>query len=104
MHSSLGKEFESHKRQFVDCSSPSFCRTQCALGDHELSSFLIRVLKVEDVGASWTGRVTWHDACHGLRDLNIKSEPRSLIKNVRGAEFVELDNADSCCEIGRAHV
>src|SRR5690349_12541913 len=32
---------------------------------HELSSFLVRVLKVEDVGASWTGRVTWHDACHG---------------------------------------
>jgi L-lactate dehydrogenase complex protein LldE len=67
---------------------------------HELSSFLVRVLKIEDVGASWTGRLTWHDACHGLRDLNIKSEPRSLIRNVRGAEFVELDNADSCCGFG----
>jgi L-lactate dehydrogenase complex protein LldE len=67
---------------------------------HELSSFLIRVLKIEDVGASWQGRVTWHDACHGLRDLNLKSEPRSLIRNVRGAEFVELDNADSCCGFG----
>jgi L-lactate dehydrogenase complex protein LldE len=40
---------------------------------HELSSFLVRVLKKEDVGASWNGRLTWHDACHGLRDLNIKS-------------------------------
>jgi len=67
---------------------------------HELSAFLIRVLKVEDVGASWNGRVTWHDACHGLRDLNLKTEPRSLIRNVRGAEFVELDNADSCCGFG----
>jgi len=67
---------------------------------HELSSFLVRVLKVKDVGASWPGRVTWHDACHGLRDLNIKSEPRSLIKHVRGAEFVELDNADACCGFG----
>src|SRR5262245_4298929 len=66
----------------------------------ELSSFLVRKLKVEDVGASWSGRVTWHDACHGLRDLNIKSEPRTLIRNVRGAEFVELDNADSCCGFG----
>ena len=35
-----------------------------------------------------------------MRDLNLKSEPRSLIKNVRGAEFVELDNADSCCGFG----
>jgi len=67
---------------------------------HELSSFLVRVLKVEDVGASWQGRVTWHDACHGLRDLNLKSEPRKLIRNVRGAEFVELENADACCGFG----
>jgi L-lactate dehydrogenase complex protein LldE len=67
---------------------------------YELSSFLVRVLKVEDVGASWAGKVTWHDACHGLRDLNIKSEPRTLIKHVKGAEFVELDNSDSCCGFG----
>ena len=67
---------------------------------HELSSFLVRVLKIEDVGASWRGRLTWHDACHGLRDLNIKSEPRALIRNVRGAEFVELENADACCGFG----
>ena len=67
---------------------------------HELSSFLIRVLKVEDVGASWKGRLTWHDACHGLRDLNIRSEPRTLIRNVRGAELVELEHADACCGFG----
>jgi L-lactate dehydrogenase complex protein LldE len=67
---------------------------------YELSSFLIRVLKLEDVGASWNGRLTWHDACHGLRDLNIKSEPRRLISHVRGAEFVELENAESCCGFG----
>lgn len=67
---------------------------------HELSTFLIRVLKVDDVGASWQGRLTWHDACHGLRDLNIKSEPRKLISNVRGAELVEIENAESCCGFG----
>lgn len=67
---------------------------------HELSSFLVRVLEREDVGASWTGKLTWHDACHGLRDLNLKSEPRKLIRNVRGAEFVELENSDACCGFG----
>ncbi len=67
---------------------------------HELSSFLIRVLKTDDVGASWSGRLTWHDACHGLRDLNIKTEPRTLIRKVRGAEFVELEHADACCGFG----
>jgi len=67
---------------------------------YELSSFLIRVLQVEDVGASWQGKLTWHDACHGLRDLNLKSEPRRLIRNVRGAEFVEIENAEACCGFG----
>ncbi len=67
---------------------------------HELSAFLVRVLAIDDVGASWTGRLTWHDACHGLRDLNLRSEPRKLISNVRGAEFVELENADACCGFG----
>jgi L-lactate dehydrogenase complex protein LldE len=66
----------------------------------ELSSFLVRVLNVEDVGARWSGRVTWHDACHALRDLKVHSEPRRLIGQVREAEFVELENADSCCGFG----
>lgn len=67
---------------------------------YELSAFLVRVLKIEDVGASWQGRLTWHDACHGLRDLNLKSEPRALIRNVRGAQFIELDSAEACCGFG----
>jgi L-lactate dehydrogenase complex protein LldE len=82
--------------------NPDWLRRALAVAarTHELSSFLVRVLKIEDVGASWKGRLTWHDACHGLRDLNLKSEPRSLIRNVRGAEFVDLENADSCCGFG----
>jgi L-lactate dehydrogenase complex protein LldE len=66
----------------------------------ELSSFLVGVLKIEDVGARWPGRVTWHDACHALRDLKVQSEPRRLISRVREAELVELENADACCGFG----
>jgi L-lactate dehydrogenase complex protein LldE len=67
---------------------------------HEFGAFLVNVLKVEEVGASFKGRVTWHDACHGLRDLGVREEPRKLIRGVRGAEFVELANADACCGFG----
>ena len=67
---------------------------------HELSSFLVRVLRVEDLGARFDGRVTWHDACHGLRDLGVRDEPRRLIRHVRGAEFVEMEHADACCGFG----
>jgi L-lactate dehydrogenase complex protein LldE len=85
---------------FVDDGAWRERARDVAARTHEFSSFLIRVLKVEDVGATWNGTLTWHDACHGLRDLNIKSEPRRLIKNVRGAELVEIENAESCCGFG----
>jgi L-lactate dehydrogenase complex protein LldE len=69
---------------------------------HELSCFLVNHLGVEDVGASFRGRLTWHDACHGLRDLGIKGEPRRLLRRVRGAELVELPlpSAETCCGFG----
>ncbi len=67
---------------------------------NELSSFLVNILGIENVEAKFKGRVTWHDACHGLRDLGIQSEPRQLLKNVKDAEFVELQNSDACCGFG----
>lgn len=67
---------------------------------YELTAFLVNVLGVEDVGARFEGRLTWHDACHALRDLKVQSEPRKLISRVRGAELVEIANADSCCGFG----
>jgi L-lactate dehydrogenase complex protein LldE len=67
---------------------------------YELSDFLVNVLGVEDVGASYHGRVTYHDACHLLRELRIAQEPRRLIRAVRGIDFVEMDNADQCCGFG----
>jgi L-lactate dehydrogenase complex protein LldE len=67
---------------------------------HELGSFLVNVLGVDDVGSKGSGRVTWHDACHGLRDLGIRNEPRRLLKSVKGIEFVEMENADVCCGFG----
>lgn len=67
---------------------------------HEFSSFLVNVLKIETVGAQFKGKLTWHDACHGLRDLNIKSEPRRLLKNVAETELIEMENADVCCGFG----
>jgi L-lactate dehydrogenase complex protein LldE len=66
----------------------------------ELSSFLVHVLKITDVGARFKGKVTWHDACHGLRELGVRDEPRALIRNVKEAELVELENSDACCGFG----
>jgi len=66
----------------------------------EFSEFLVKVLKVEDVGARFRGRVTYHDSCHLLRELGIESEPRKLIRAVRGVEFVEMQDYQLCCGFG----
>lgn len=66
----------------------------------EFSEFLVKVLKVEDVGASFPGRVAYHDSCHLLRELGIEHEPRKLIRAVRGAELVELNDNQLCCGFG----
>lgn len=66
----------------------------------EFSEYLVDVLKVEDVGASFSGKVTYHDSCSLLRGLGIRDQPRQLIKNVKGLEFVELEDSDRCCGFG----
>lgn len=66
----------------------------------EFSEFLVKVLKVEDVGASFRGRVTYHDSCHLLRELGIESEPRKLIRAVKGIELVEMQDHQLCCGFG----
>jgi L-lactate dehydrogenase complex protein LldE len=66
---------------------------------HELSDFLVNVLKVEDVGARFEGKVTYHMACH-LRGLGLISEPERLLRRVRGLEYVPLERADECCGFG----
>ena len=67
---------------------------------HELSAFLVRVLARTELGARFEGRVSWHDACHGLRELGLKSEPRALLAQVRGLELHESSQAESCCGFG----
>jgi L-lactate dehydrogenase complex protein LldE len=66
----------------------------------EFSEFLVKVLGVEDVGAAFPHRVAYHDACHLLRELGIESEPRRLIRAVRGIELVEIGDNRLCCGFG----
>jgi L-lactate dehydrogenase complex protein LldE len=67
---------------------------------HELSSFLVNVAKVTDVGARFPHRVAYHDSCHLLRELGIAAEPRTLLGHVRDLELVELAAHDTCCGFG----
>jgi L-lactate dehydrogenase complex protein LldE len=66
----------------------------------ELSEFLVGELGVDDVGAVFPHRVTYHPTCHGLRGLKLGDAPLRLLRNVRDIELVELDDATICCGFG----
>ncbi len=66
----------------------------------EFSEFLINILKVENFGASFKGKITYHDSCAGLRECKIKEGPRRLLKNVEGLELIEMNDVETCCGFG----
>jgi L-lactate dehydrogenase complex protein LldE len=66
----------------------------------EFSTFLTEVAAVEDVGARLDRVVTFHDGCHGLRELGVKDAPRRLLSHVRGLELREMVPAEECCGFG----
>ncbi len=66
----------------------------------EFSELLVKRLGVEDVGASFPHRVTYHPSCHSLRMLHVGDAPVRLLRAVRGLDFVELPNKEQCCGFG----
>ena len=76
-------------------------RAQAVAGrTFELSELLTDVLGVEDVGAYYPHRVTYHPTCHSLRVLRVADKPLRLLRNVAGLDLVELPDADVCCGFG----
>jgi L-lactate dehydrogenase complex protein LldE len=67
---------------------------------YELSEFLIDRLGVEDVGAWFPHRVSYHASCHGLRALHLGDRPYRLLAKVRGLQLMPLPNTDRCCGFG----
>lgn len=66
----------------------------------ELTEFLVHQLGVEDVGAYYPHRVTYHPSCHALRMLRVGDAPLRLLRNVGGIDLVELANQTECCGFG----
>lgn len=66
----------------------------------ELGEFLVKRTGVEDVGAYFPHRVTYHATCHSLRVLHVGDIPLRLLRAVKGIDLVELPNIQECCGFG----
>ena len=67
---------------------------------YEFTDFLVNVLEVADVGATFEHKVTYHDSCAALREYGLKDEPRTLLRNVKGLQLVEMKDSKVCCGFG----
>jgi L-lactate dehydrogenase complex protein LldE len=66
----------------------------------EFSSFLVDQLGVIDLGSRFPAKVTFHDGCHGLRELHVKRQPRLLLERVKDLTLIEMADQTSCCGFG----
>ncbi len=67
---------------------------------HELTDFLVNVVKVTTPLSEFSGSVTYHDSCRGLRGLGIKDQPRQLLRGLPGVTLKEMNGAEECCGFG----
>jgi L-lactate dehydrogenase complex protein LldE len=66
----------------------------------ELSEFLVKIIGMDDLGASLNGKATFHDSCAGLRECGLKKEPRQLLSKVNGLQLEEMNDVETCCGFG----
>jgi L-lactate dehydrogenase complex protein LldE len=67
---------------------------------YELTDFLVNVAKLARVPGTFTGTVTYHDSCAGLRELGVQAQPRALLAKMPGVSLIEMKDATTCCGFG----
>jgi len=83
-------------------NDPQWLQRAQGLADriYEFSEYLVDVLGVDELGARFEGRLTYHDSCHLLRGIGVREQPRKLLHKVAGADFIEMRDSDYCCGFG----
>ena len=67
---------------------------------YELTDFLVNVAGIASVPGQFRGSVTYHDSCSGLREMNVKTQPRTLLSKVHGLSLREMQQPEQCCGFG----
>jgi L-lactate dehydrogenase complex protein LldE len=67
---------------------------------YELTDFLVNIARLAAVPGVFTGSVTYHDSCSGLRELGIKTQPRAMLARIAGLQLTEMAEAETCCGFG----
>jgi L-lactate dehydrogenase complex protein LldE len=85
---------------FADDLAWSARAARLAAKTHELTDFLVNVLKVDRLPGTYRGTVTYHDSCAGLREMGVKTQPRALLGMMDGVRLSEMADSEVCCGFG----
>jgi L-lactate dehydrogenase complex protein LldE len=67
---------------------------------YEFSQFLVDVLRVEKLAASFPHSVTYHASCHAERLLGLGKAPRTLLGAIPDLTLAPLPRVEDCCGFG----
>ena len=67
---------------------------------YELTDFLVNVARLETLPGRYSGSLTYHDSCSGLRELGVQAQPRALLAKLPGVTLTEMRESDTCCGFG----
>jgi L-lactate dehydrogenase complex protein LldE len=67
---------------------------------YELTDFLVNVAKLQDIPGHYSGSLTYHDSCSGLRELDVQAQPRALLARMPGVKLTEMRESTTCCGFG----
>jgi L-lactate dehydrogenase complex protein LldE len=69
---------------------------------YELTDFLVNVAKLQNVPGDYSGSLTYHDSCSGLREMGVQAQPRALLAKMPGVKLIEMRESTTCCGFGGA--
>lgn len=87
-------------RVFYDYLAPESDAAAAGSRVSDLATFLVENVGITDVGARFPHRVTYHDGCHGRRELHAGDAAATLLRAVKDLEYVELPAIEECCGFG----
>ena len=87
-------------RELLAANKQAETVNQLARRTYEFSEFLVDKLGVSDLGSQFPGSATFHDGCHGMRELGVRTQPRTLLQQVKDLTLIEMEDTTTCCGFG----
>ena len=71
---------------------------------YEFTEFLVKVLEIRLEDRGQPIKVTWHSSCSALREMRVIDHSKSLVRQLKNVELIELQRERECCGLSLIHI